>query len=77
MIEELAKRYNLPEILVYALILQNVDDHERLETLKIKLQPYKIWNFANCSDLFGDDYPGRIPGQLIAHVLYCKNLLDK
>jgi len=34
------------------------------------LQPYDVWNFAKCHDLYGREWPGRIPGQLIAHVLY-------
>lgn len=31
---------------------------------------YNVWNFAKCDDRFGIEYPGRIPGQIIANVLY-------
>jgi DNA modification methylase len=38
--------------------------------LSINVQPYDVWSFAKCHDLFGSQHPGRIPGELIAHVLY-------
>jgi hypothetical protein len=65
---ELAKRYALPEILVWTVALEGLTDAERLEKLGIKIQPYDVWNFAKCHDLFGCKHPGRIPGELVAHV---------
>jgi hypothetical protein len=65
-----ADRFNLPLILVHAIDLHGRDDVERMKRLSITLQPYDVWNFSRCDDLFGQDWPGRIPGQLIAHVLY-------
>jgi DNA modification methylase len=41
-----------------------------MDNLDITIQPYDVWNFHKCDDLFGRKHPGRIPGQLIAHVLY-------
>lgn len=67
---EIAKRHNLPLQLVWAIDLENRTDSERLNRLDIKVQPYDVWGFAACHDLFGADHPGRIPGQLVAHVLY-------
>jgi len=29
-----------------------------------------IWNFSQCDDRFGNDYPGRIPGQIVLNLLY-------
>jgi hypothetical protein len=29
-----------------------------------------LWNFNECDERFGDDWPGRIPAQLIAHALF-------
>jgi len=66
----IAQRYNLPEILVWAIKLQDKADQERMEELDIKIQPYDYWSFQGCDALYGTDYPGRIPGQLVAHVLY-------
>jgi hypothetical protein len=48
-----------------------LDDLARLEALGISVQPYDVLTFASCDPRFGTDaYPGRIPGQLVAHVLY-------
>lgn len=66
----LAKRHDLPEVLVWSTVLDGLDDKERMSRLNINIQPYDVWQFAKCHDLFGDKHPGRIPGEIIAHVLY-------
>ncbi|MEW5805061.1 MAG: DNA methyltransferase, partial [bacterium] len=68
--QTIAKRNNLPEILVQGIALANLPDDEKFDRLSIKIQPYDVWNFTKCHELFGNEYPGRIPGELIAHVLY-------
>jgi hypothetical protein len=50
--------------------LDEPDDMARLDALGIKLQPYDVWNFSSCHDSMGADHPGRIPGELVCHVLY-------
>jgi len=65
-----AQRLNLSLTDCFAAAIENMDDRQRLERLDIKLQPYDVWQFPSCHDLMGDQHPGRIPGQLIAHVLY-------
>lgn len=68
---DVAERYNMPLQLVWAIDLEDRTDAQRFERLGIgNPQPYDVWKFGKCSDLFGNRYPGRIPGQLIAHVLY-------
>ena len=69
-IAEAANRLNLPLTDAMAAAMQEMDDPERFERLGIKSQPYDVWHFSDCHDLMGDEYPGRIPGQLICHVLY-------
>jgi len=69
-IAEIANRLNLPLTDAMAAAMQEMDDIERFERLGIKSQPYDVWHFSDCHDLMGDEYPGRIPGQLICHVLY-------
>lgn len=69
-IAEVANRLNLSLTDCYAAALDGMSDAERLARLDIKLQPYDVWQFPSCHDLMGDNHPGRIPGQLIAHVLY-------
>lgn len=67
---DVAERYNMPLQLVWAIDLEGREDHVRLDRLNITLQPYDVWTFGKCHDLFGRVHPGRIPGQLIAHILY-------
>jgi hypothetical protein len=69
--ETIAKRAGLPALLVWALTLEGKPDHERFEALDLSIHPYDVLHFQGCDDRFGTDaYPGRIPGQLIAHILY-------
>jgi len=34
------------------------------------LQLTNVWNFPQCDDRYGLDYPGRIPGQIVENLLY-------
>ena len=67
---DVSERYNMPPILTWAIDLAGRTDEQRMERLGIKTQPYDVWQFAKCHDLFGSQHPGRIPGELVAHVLY-------
>jgi len=67
---EIAKRYAIPEIMAWNIALDGLDDAQRMERLGIGVQPYDVWHFPKCHDLFGSQHPGRIPGELVAHVLY-------
>jgi hypothetical protein len=69
---EVATRLGLSEQLVRAIDYQRrrLDDATRFAELDISIQPYDVWHFAGCHDLMGDRHPGRIPGELVAHVLY-------
>ena len=67
---DIAERFQMPLILTHAIALDGRNDQERFKHLDMTLQPYDVWNFAKCHDLYGREWPGRIPGQLIAHVLY-------
>ena len=47
------------------------DDQARMHALGITIQPFDVWTFGDCDEAFGQDkYHGRIPGQLVAQVLY-------
>jgi len=65
-----AERLGLPLVDAWALALEGLSDEERLSRLGIRLQPYDVWLFGDCHELMGRDHPGRIPGQLVCHVLY-------
>lgn len=47
-----------------------LSDQERFEKLGWGLRAWDDWRFNECDPRFGDDWPGRIPGQLVGHVLY-------
>ena len=67
---ERARQVTLPDMPVWKASLRDKDDAERMDALGINVQPFDVWNFRSCHDLMGDAYPGRIPGELVAHVLY-------
>jgi len=79
-VEEAAEKLEIDATLAWAIHLQGKDDDTRLDLLtkglndeKIKLSPncYDVWNYSKCMPLTGkNDYPGRIPGQLIINILY-------
>lgn len=70
-LEQESERLNLPTLLLLARALQGFDDQQRFDALDIKIQPYDALHFQGSDDRFGTDaYPGRIPGQLVAHVLH-------
>jgi hypothetical protein len=76
-IAEVAEYYHLDYPLTWAVLLGGKDDLERLkklsesnEGLSCGPRPYDIWNFSGCHPLFGYEYEGRIPGQLVLQLLY-------
>ena len=69
-IADLSSQLSIPLVDTWSAALDGNNDQERMKLLGIKVQPYDVWNFSGCHDLMGDQHPGRIPGQLVAHVLY-------
>jgi len=69
-LQQEAERLGIPLIDAWAATLDGMPDDERLNRLGIKVQPYDVWQFSSCHDLMGSKYPGRIPGELVCHVLY-------
>lgn len=60
-----------PEVLAWALKLNDEKDPSKMELLDISIRPYDVWNFSGADSRFGlDDYPGRIPAELVAHALF-------
>jgi hypothetical protein len=56
--------------LAWAIRLQGKTDQEKFKDLGWGLRTWDQWYFNECDDRFGDDWPGAIPAQLIAHTLY-------
>jgi len=49
--------------------LEGKTDHDRFKALGWGFRTWDQWEFNDCDARFGDDWPGRIPAQLIAHIL--------
>ena len=59
-----------PEPLVWSLTVAGKDDRKKFKALNWGLRTWDLWNRNACDKRFGDDWPGRIPAQMIAHILY-------
>ncbi|MEA3417290.1 MAG: MerR family transcriptional regulator, partial [Thermodesulfobacteriota bacterium] len=68
--EYIARHFNMDFSLVWALRLEGKTDQEKFKELGWGLRTWDQWNFNECDDRFGDDWPGRIPAQLVAHTLF-------
>ena len=66
----IARHYNMDLPLVWALWLEGKTDQEKFKELGWGLRTWDQWNFNECDERFGDDWPGRIPAQLVAHTLF-------
>ena len=69
-VSEVAKKHAWPEPLVWSIALAGKSDLDRFKALIWGLRTWDVWNSNDCDNRFGDDWPGRIPAQLIAHILY-------
>ena len=69
-VAQVAEKHGWTEPMAWSLALEGKDDLERFKKLNWGLRTWDIWNWNDCDRRFGDDWPGRIPGQLIAHILY-------
>ena len=67
---EAAEAHGCPEPLVWSIALEGKGDGERFQSLGWGLRTWDHWYFNDIDQHFGDDWPGRIPAQLIAHILY-------
>ena len=68
--EYIARHFQMDLALTWAIRLQGMTDQEKFKELGWGLRTWDQWNFNECDERFGDDWPGRIPAQLIAHTLY-------
>ena len=70
LINTVSKEQGCPEPLVWSIALEGKSDQERFKALNWGLRTWDLWNWNDCDRRFGDDWPGRIPAQMIAHILY-------
>jgi len=56
----IAKHYHLDLALAWALRLEGQTDQEKFKELGWGLRTWDLWNFNECDERFGDDWPGRL-----------------
>jgi len=69
-VPQVAEKHGCPEPLVWSIALEGKEDNERFKALNWGLRTWDLWSWTDCDRRFGDDWPGRIPAQLVAHILY-------
>jgi len=69
-VPQVAEKYGWSEPLVWSIALEGKSDIDRFRALKWGLRTWDLWYWNDCDNRFGDEWPGRIPAQMIAHILY-------
>ena len=69
-VAQVAEKHGWAEPMVWSLALDGKEDLKRFKELGWGLRTWDLWNCNDCDKRFGDDWPGRIPAQMIAHILY-------
>ena len=69
-VPQVAEKHNWTEPMVWSLALEDKKDLDRFKEIGWGLRTWDQWEWNDCDKRFGDDWPGRIPAQLIAHILF-------
>ena len=69
-VSQVAEKHGWPESLVWAVKLKDKNDLDKCKELQWGIRTWDLWNWNDCDKRFGDEWPGRIPAQLVAHILY-------
>ena len=69
-VAQVAEKHGWTEPMVWSLALEGKEDLERFKELGWGLRTWNLWNWNDCDQRFGDNWPGRIPARMIAHSLY-------
>ena len=69
-VSQVTEKHGLPESLVWSIALEGKDDLQRFKELNWELRTVDPWEWTDCDKRFGGDWPGRLPAQMIAHILY-------
>ena len=56
--------------MVWSVALEGKSDLDRFKALNWGLRTWDLWSWNDCDKRFGDEWPGRIPAQMIGHILY-------
>jgi len=69
-VPEIAREHCYPEPLVWSVALEGKSDQERFKSLNWGLRTWDYWYWNDVDHRFGDNWPGQIPAQLVAHTLF-------
>ena len=69
-VSQVAEKHGWTKPMVWSLVLENKEDIPRFRELGWGLRTWDQWEWNDCDKRFGDDWPGRMPARLIAHILY-------
>jgi len=65
-VAQVAEKPGWTEPMVWSIALKDKNDFDRFKALNWGLRTWDLWNWNDCDKRFGDDWPGRIPAQMIA-----------
>ncbi len=68
-VAQVAEKHGWTYPMVWSLALEGKNDNDRFRELGWGRRTWDQWQWNDCDKRFGDDWPGRIPAQLIAHIL--------
>ena len=69
-VPQVAEKHGWTEPMVWSIALEGKSDQERFKALNWGLRTWDHWYFNDIDRRFGDDWPGRIRAQMVAHILY-------
>jgi hypothetical protein len=69
-VPQVAEKHGWPEPLVWSLRLEGKSDVDKCRELQWEIRTLDPWDWTDCDKRFGDEWPERIPAQLIAHILF-------
>ena len=69
-VSQVAEKHGCPEPLVWSFYMERKNDIPKYKELQWGLRTWDNWYWTDCDKRFGDEWPGRIPAQLVAHILY-------
>jgi len=69
-VNQVALENNCPLAAAWSIALENREDMDRFRLLGWGLRTWDYWFYNDVDKRFGDDWPGRIPAQMVAHILY-------
>jgi hypothetical protein len=62
-VAQVAEKHGWPEPMVWSLALEGKTDHDRFKALGWGFRTWDQWEFNDCDNRFGDDWPGPIPAR--------------